>query len=238
LAAIGQLPFPGFKKEHLEFFGKPRTEKENRRQELKDLINNLGADLWDHGDGGGKLEGLLRGGWDWVRGLNRNNRLDYGELRFYLSSGRKEENQPYLSIQFEEDQIEVYACAATDRVLRALSKRLRRYGHRERLYKMTRAKNLAKCVAQIWHDDNKTLVGEVWPRFGDTDPPIRGITRSDTAKLAKFLDSERHRKGLSFAVVRCFSRDEVVRLRDGGKQVATIAETMRALLPVMHYMNG
>jgi len=231
LNTIGQLPFQGLKKKHFDFFAKDKSEREKERLELKDLINTLGADLYNNEN----LKDLYKGEWDCVKGLNKNNALDYAELKFYLSSRKKIENQCYLGIMFQEKYpgtLDVYGCAGTKKVLKKLSDKLCQNRDRNRFYKILNERSLAQFVIQLWDDCNDNLLMNFLP-----NSDVSRIAELNLLELGEFLHHHIERKGLGFGVTRRFEQNEIIALYDGQKQVAMIAEAMKTLQPVIQFVN-
>lgn len=232
MKAIGQIPFQGIKKRHFEFFTKDRGEQEVERIELRGLLNTLGADLWDYRDKNAELRQLYRGGWDWVRGLNKNSKLDHAELRFYLLSRRGTDNQCYLGIRIDSeypDILSVYACLGTERMLGRLRKTLKL--HKNQLCQILKDDNLGGYTMQL-HDDNGICSYEqILPKRRDGR-----IIRSYLLELERAVLTARYGRDMYFALTVDFEKDTIVSLPDE-RQLGKIAEAMKALHPFMQFLN-
>jgi hypothetical protein len=232
LKAIGQVGFQGFEDKHFRFFAQDRLEygeKEKARKELKDLMNTLGGNLYEYKYRDGKILKELYQGWDWVKGLNKNNRLDSAELKFCLSSRKMTSNQCYLDIQFHKDmpdELAVWACVETRQLLRKLSTKLSK--DRDELFRILKKKSLTDYMIEL--RDNKVM-----PNGGDIE--VRAITKSDLLERGELLRQNADNRGLCFALAKYFKKDEIIKL-DGKDQVAKIAEAMEALHPFVKFVNN
>lgn len=232
IKAIGQLPFQGLKKRHFEFFAKDRNEKEEERIELRGLLNTLGADLWDYRDKNAEFRQLYGGSWDWVRGLNKNSRLDHAELRFYLLSRRGTENQCHLGILLDSDNpdlLSVYACLATERMLSRLRKTLKL--HRNQLCRILKDENLDGYTMQLLDSNAIVHYEKVLPKGRDSR-----LIGSYLFDLEEAASTARHSRDVFFELKADFEKDTIVSLPDE-RQLEKIAEAMRALHPFMQFLN-
>jgi len=235
LKAIGQVGFQGFKDKHFSFFAQGRLEhgqKEEVRKELRNLMNTLGGNLYEYKYRNGRILKELYQGWDWVKGLNKNNPLDSAELKFSLSSRKMTSNQCYLDIQFHKDmpeELAVWACVETRKLLRKLSNKLSK--DKDESFRILKKKSLTDYIIEI-RDNEGTLL-----RNGRDCIEVREITKSDLQKIGELLRQKADNRGLCVSLAKYFKKDEIIKL-DGKEQLAKIAEAMEALHPFAMFVNN
>lgn len=236
LKAIGQLPFQGFKERHFGFFTKDKSEREKERLELKGLMNALGADLWDYKDNNENVKSLYRGEWDWVRGLNKNNRQDSAELSFYLSSRKQLDNQCYLGIYLTkelnketntpEGYLEVYACIDKEELLRRLANKfLKNEDQIDKIFRETERFD-DKYRIVIAKNDDYLL-----------DKALKAVTKSCFKKIGEMLKENMTDGGLSFYLAKTFREHEITAF-EGDEQVGMIAKPMTHFKPYIEFVNN
>jgi len=236
LKASGQVGFQGFEDKHFGFFAQDRwehAEKEKARKELKNLMNTLGGNLYEYKYQDGKILKELYQGWDWVKGLNKNNRLDSAELKFCLSARKETSNQCYVDIQFHRDmpdELAVWARVETRHLLRKLSTKLCK--DTDELFRILKKKSLTDYMIELRGNI-------VMPNGGDNPPDkeVKAITKSYLWDIGDSLRQNADNRGVCFALAKYFEKEEIIKL-DGKDQVAKIAEAMEALHPFVKFVNN